>query len=203
VNDFEEFGRSVRELAGEKSGWPFLCDGAPLDCDLFLVGINPATNIPLWPCWSSDSGVDKQSWLQLCLHKYGKYTRTRVRMEQLIRAVAPARVLETNVFHEFAPRESQLDKQQKSTVVFDFLIATLKPKLVFIHGRSAIRRLRRLTRSEFTLGEFVRVQYQDTKLDVLAEHHLSYQWSTERIEQLGKKLRDRLDMSPANNALQE
>lgn len=45
---------------------PFVCDGSPLDCRVFIVGFNPATDseVDFWTFWSSDRGFNKALWYQ-------------------------------------------------------------------------------------------------------------------------------------------
>lgn len=193
-----EFAKQLRAIAGTSVGWPFVCDGSPFDCQIALVGINPATDVPLWPNWSNGAGVNKAGWLQDYITRYKKYTPTRARIERLVKAIAPARVLETNIIHHYSARESDLPKElRRSTEVFDYLIATLKPKVLLVHGRSAVRHLQRLTSTDFVRGEFASVRYRNVAFDVLAHHHLSYQWSFAKVDELGRTLRRRLEAVPA------
>jgi hypothetical protein len=199
TSDIAEFELQIRALAGA-APWPFLCEGLPFDCDIFVVGINPARDVPLWPYWSVDAGVNKRAWLQAYLKRYGKYTSTRQRIERLVVATAPARVLETNVFHHQSHRQSALTRELQSTEVFDFLIATLKPEMVFVHGQPAVRHLQRLTSVVFDRDKFKTVHYAGTTFDVLTGDHL-YNWSYVRIEQLGSVLRKRWATHRATGAL--
>lgn len=186
-----EFERQIRFKAGNAPGWPFLCDGSPFGCDIFLVGINPATDVKIWPHWSIETGVDKVAWLREYRNELSKFTPTRLRIERLVKAIAPARVLETNIFHQYSKREKYLRNDQRTTDVFDFLIETLKPKLVLVHGKSAIRHIERLVSAQLIRGEFTTVQYKQTKFDIIAHHHLAYQWSYDKIDEVGNALRER------------
>jgi hypothetical protein len=46
--DLTTFDRELRTRLPE-GGWPFVCDGSPLDCDGLVVGFNPATAHDIWP----------------------------------------------------------------------------------------------------------------------------------------------------------
>src|SRR5271166_3410947 len=47
---------------------PFVCEGSPLACDVFIVGVNPATNVPFWPFWQPSYGFNKKTWWAAYLH---------------------------------------------------------------------------------------------------------------------------------------
>lgn len=42
---------------------PFVCDGSPLDCEIFIVGANAATAMgDFWDFWLPGVGMDKAAW---------------------------------------------------------------------------------------------------------------------------------------------
>jgi hypothetical protein len=186
-----EFERQVRERTKCATSWPFVCEGLPFECPIFLVGINPATDVPLWPHWSVDSGVDKASWLHAYRQKYGRFRPTRLRIERLAAAIAPVRALETNVFHHHSKRWRELPKEQRVTDVFDFLVATIRPRILFVHGKAAIEHLQKQTKTFFDPANFVRVTYKRTTLDVLSGRHLS-NWSFAQVDEVANKLREQV-----------
>jgi hypothetical protein len=188
--DLDRFERELRAVAGDVGVRPFLCDGSPLSCEIFLVGINPGTDIPLWDYWSVESGCNKQGWLQAYLQKHGRWRPTRKRIELLCTALAPVRALETNVFHHRSRREADLAVEQRTTAVFDFLVKRLKPRVIFVHGRSARMHLQNLTGTLIGRGAFTAVDHQAMTFDVFAGHHLSL-WSYPDVEQLGRVLQAR------------
>ena len=187
-----EFDRQIRTLCGDLSeGRPFLCNGSPFDCEIFLVGINPATDVPLKPYWSLDHGCNKAAWLEAYREKHPGYRPTRDRIQRLFEAAAPAQILETNVFHFHSKREAILPKSHRTTAVFDFLLKTVKPRIMFVYGRSAVRHVEQLLNVSLTLGEFASVQHGDRTFEVRAGHHLAYQWSFDAVDKLGHELRER------------
>jgi hypothetical protein len=191
--DLAQFAANVRRLAESGPGWPFVCDGSPFDCEVFLVGINPAANVPIWPHWLDGSGMNKAGWLTNYLNTHSKFTPTRSRIERLGRALRPTQLLETNIFPHHSPREHDLPHHLKRTDVFDFLLATLKPRILFVHGRSAVAHIKHLTGTELERGRFVSVRYQDVPVEVISGHHLSYQWSFAKVEALAGELRRKLE----------
>jgi hypothetical protein len=157
---------------------------------MFLVGINPAADVPLWPYWSPSFGVDKTAWLNAYLQKR-RFSNTRRRIEWLIGAIGPeVGVLETNVFHHSSSRERELAKELRNPRVFELLLKTLRPKVVFAHGESAIREFEKIVQSEFERGDFTTVNYAGSTLDVFSDKHL-YNWRRDRVEHLGGLLRER------------
>jgi hypothetical protein len=198
--DLVAFDRELRGVAGTNAVRPFLCDGSPVGCTVFLVGINPATDIPLWPYWSVGRGCDKQMWLAEYLRQHGRLRPTRARIERLFDAVAPVRALETNIFQQYSPRESDLANEHRTTEVFDFLLERLAPRIVFVHGRSAIAHLVRLTGAQIARGAFTSVWYRGIAFDVYAGHHLAYQWSFAAVDQLGRTLRARCSLLTIRHA---
>lgn len=121
---------------------PFLCEGSPFGCDIFLVGINPATSTNFWNHWSTESGCDKEKWIKeyLSLHG-GKLKPTRKKIELFFETTSPLRVLETNIFASPSSRESALDSKLRDTHLFGYLLQTIKPKLILAHGGSVIQHL--------------------------------------------------------------
>ena len=160
----------------------------PLGCDVFLVGINPGTDTPLWHHWSLEKGCDKDGWLADYLGRHGRLKPTRARIERICESAGRDRVLETNVFHVPSARERQLPKADRRTGVFDFLLETLRPRVMFVHGRSAVAVCEERFGKPLSRKEFVRVSYAGATFDALAGHHLAYQWSYDRVEQLGRRL---------------
>jgi hypothetical protein len=189
--DLDAFHKELRRVAGRAKGFPFVCRGNPFDCDTFVVGINPATTTPFWPCWSAKTGFNKDKWLGLYKKHHGDFTPTRQRIEILCHTAGQNRVLETNVFTSFARRENKLAETERTTDVFEFLMDCLNPRVMFVHGRTAIQSLERLVNARILKhGKFVRVQHRRAAFDVIAGRHLCL-WSYARVQELGEALRER------------
>ena len=188
--DLLTFDQDLRAVAGQGAVRPFLCDGSPLTCPVFLVGINPATNNPLWPYWSTERGCDKQGWLRAYLQQKGALGKTRNRIERLVNALAPVRAIETNVFAHHSPSEVSLADEHRTTEVLDFLLERLAPRLVFAHGVSAIRHMQRLTGTRVELGAFVNVSYRGVAFETFGGKHLRF-WSNTAIDDLGRIFQSR------------
>lgn len=176
---------------------PFLCTGSPFGCSVFLVGIDPGVGIAFWPHWHPNKGCDKQGWLQSYLAKHNRYRPTRKRIEILLKMLAPHRVLETNIFP--FQREPRTKLISTDTRLFEFLLQTIQPRLIFVHGQPAVQRLSELLQTRLPRGEFVRVKYQQRIVHVIAGHHLSGQgqtageaWSDVKVEEFGRRLRNHI-----------
>lgn len=189
-----EFERRLAKVAPQDVAWrPFLCRGSPLTCDIFLVGINPGTDTPLWPYWSLERGCDKDAWLDAYVAKHGRLEPTRARIERICEVAGRDRVLETNVFHIPTAWETDLAKVDRSTTVFDFLVETLRPRVLFVHGGAAVGVCEERFGMKLPRGVFVSVVHKGVRFDVISGHHLAYQWSFRAVEELGRKLLARVE----------
>jgi hypothetical protein len=154
---------------------PFLCQGVPFGCSVFLVGVDPGTDIKFWPHWDGVKGCNKQGWIDEYLVKDPRFKGkpTRRRIEILFDILAPHRILETNIFP--FPRVPRSRITSTDTRVFDFLLETIRPRLVFVYGKWAVEHLEKLTEANLTLRKFTPVEYRGVKFDVIAGRHLSGQ----------------------------
>lgn len=192
MKDMNIFDRKLKELTRhDPEARPFLCEGSPFGCDIFLVGINPATTTSFWDYWSPQDGCDKESWITSYLERHGKFSPTRKRIELFFEYSNPLRVLETNIFPFPSVRENELKATYRDTALFDYLIETIQPKIILAHGASAIKHLSKLYGKELEKGIFTTVSHQGTTVDVRVENHFSYQWSFNAIKDLAVEIRNR------------
>ncbi|MBL7224349.1 MAG: hypothetical protein ISS72_10885 [Candidatus Brocadiae bacterium] len=194
MGNLTEFDKRIRELTGEHvEARPFLCEGSPFGCEVFLVGINPGTSTPFWPYWRLPYGCHKQEWLRDYMSRRGRKP-TRIRIERIISAAAPVRCLDTNAFFRYSPNEASLRPEDRDTRVFDYLLEVLTPKVVFAHGASAIEYFERLAGSALPYDQFTSVSVRGMRIDVITGQHLGRArrgWTYERFEELGRALRQR------------
>lgn len=190
VMDLLSFGQAVLRRA-DGAPRPFLCEGSPFDSDVFLVGINPAAATPLWPHWSPERGCDRAAWLDAYREDHPREGPTRKRLELLQSVIGPERVLETNVFHHRSRREADLASAQKQTTVFELLLETLKPRVVFVHGKSAVTHVERMTGAKTKHRDFVSASWRGATFELITGHHLAYQWSYQDVETLGRRIKER------------
>lgn len=182
--DLNDFERGLAAIIGRPTSMrPFVCDGSPLDCQIFLVGIEPATALPedFWSFWRPGRGYDKAAWQQAYQaerRRLGKGTSpTRRNSEAFLRGAGGVKVLETNVFAAPRPRYSRVGTG--GTEAFDFLLKSVRPKVLFVHGTPARRKIRMMAPSAA----------------ILEANHLSYQTGPEKAREHGRNAADLLSRS--------
>lgn len=141
--DLQSFDAKLRTLAGDRSR-PFICGGNPLDCKAFIVGANSASKVAFWKFWKVETGFERENWLECyrsARSKDGKAptSPTRQRIDKIVGAAAPAKILETNLYSVATPREADLRKEDKQLAVLEFLLSSISPRVILVHGASARR----------------------------------------------------------------
>jgi hypothetical protein len=197
------FEATLRALLGETpNARPFVCHGSPADCDVFIVGTNPATaSIPFWSFWSAERGFDYDAWLK-------EYQRQRqvsagprkrpamsptrrmiTRFTQAIHAQTSHRVLETNVFATPTRRAADLADNARDTRTFEFLLRELKPRVLVVHGGDARELVPHLLQPNAGLRELpVSGRVLRPVLTAWGEPlvaytpHFAYQWSAAKMD---------------------
>jgi hypothetical protein len=191
----DEIERKLRALLRpEHPSRPFLCAGSPIGCQLAIVGINPATDIPLWPFWNTESGCNKEGWLA-AFRRDPKNARkqTRPRIELLLAEIAPVRCLELNIYPYISPDEAALPDELRDLSVFNYLLSTVKPRLLFVFGKTPRKELKNLLEVQsLANGIYTSCTYEGTSFEVYADSHLSRGWSEDRVRAVGRSLRNRL-----------
>lgn len=151
----DEFERKLVGLIEQPTNLrPFVCDGSPLDCQIFLVGFNPATQMEadFWQFWQG--GYNKAAWFREYRAeraakplKPGKKLRpaispTRRNIEAFVEGARPAKVLETNIYAAATDDMKSLDLESREIAPFRFLLETIRPKVVVVHGKPAVEAIR-------------------------------------------------------------
>jgi hypothetical protein len=130
---------------------PFVCDGSPYDCKIFIVGFNPATEMckPFWDFWKDESGFDRNMWFENYKLdrlsrplKSGKLRRlavssTRRNIDRIVSGASPIKVLETNIYTDPTSTQRDLPTRSKNTGVFCFLLFELNPSVILLHGNKS------------------------------------------------------------------
>ncbi len=168
---------------------PFVCNGSPLECGVFIVGFNPATEMSgdFWDYWRPGYGFDKAAWFKSYQDerlnrplKPGETRRSRVSntrrvIEWIIEAASPVRCLETNKYAAATAQASDLTDDRRRTDALSFLMNAIRPKIVVAHGKDAEIAVR---------GHCV-----DGTTLVIAKAHFSRGWSEEKARSLGGEIR--------------
>lgn len=203
----QEFEQELRARLSKPSiQRPFVCVGNPLECKVFIVGTNPATEMSssFWSFWNSESGFDKVKWFaeykrerQACPLKPGKTRRnevstTRKYIDLVVSSCYPIACLETNVFSYPAEEVKDLTVLQRSTKVFDWLVETVHPTVVLAAGEFAIEHLKRMTGTHLVMDDVVHAAISGHKTAVLAKGHFSSRrgdWSNEKANEVGQQIK--------------
>lgn len=182
-----EFEEALARLVGRPTNLrPFVCEGSPLNCEVFLVGFNPATEMTgdFWDHWTTDIGFDKAAWFQAYLAdretrplKPGKKSRpaisnTRRCLGWIEEGANGVPILETNIFARATATKAELALKDRSSEPFRFLVAAIKPKLIVAHGADA----------------HVAVDQLRTTAQIIKIPHLSRGWSKEGAKEFGRSL---------------
>lgn len=194
--DIRQIDAEIRRLTGEcPVSRPFLCDGSPLGCDVALVGINPATDTPFWPYWSAPSGFDRAGWIgdYRCRHA-GRRTPTRDRIELLVNAIKPFRLLELNLFQYPSRSERELERSRRDARLFEYLLQATLPRLLIAHGLSTKQHLEKLLNCKLAYDQIMQCSFNGATIYVLQlPKHLAYVPGGEGyVHTLATRIRSRL-----------
>ena len=199
-----EFENSLRKkLKKYDKPRPLICDGNPLNCEIFIVGINAATEMQadFWSFWNNKSGFNKAEWLETYIlerktkplkpnkTRRNKLSNTRQRIEWIIESIKPVKTLETNLFVKATPTADELNNEDRESSVFEYLLRTIKPKIIFIHGNEVIEYFEKLYGIKIAKNRIANFEILGTKTNILAMNHLSRGWSKEKSLKLGELLK--------------
>ena len=144
------FREHLQRLTGNNNHVrPFVCDGDPYNCSAFVVGINPTSPMPFWWFWNDETGFDKKDWFRCykAERKAGSLnaessrrpavSNIRVRIEWLVAAALPVKVMETNLYATPTRRASSLPVNNRDAWMFEFLLSEISPRTILLHGKEA------------------------------------------------------------------
>jgi hypothetical protein len=138
----DEFETQLASVIGQPTTLrPFVCEGSPLDCEVFVVGYNPATRMDgdWWRFWKQGYGFQKSSWFAEYLAQRGHVSKTRAKIEDIVGSLAGVSVLEANI--DARPSSKKSEYPKPVTAPFDFLLSVGRPKVVIAHGTDAVAHL--------------------------------------------------------------
>lgn len=139
----DEFETGLVEVIQRPSDLrPFVCEGSPLACEVFIVGYNPATAMQgdWWRFWKPGYGYQKRLWHAEYLNQRdGEESKTRSRITAIVNGLEGVRVLEANIDARPSKKKSQFPKP--ITEPFDYILNACKPRLIIAHGVDACRHL--------------------------------------------------------------
>ena len=185
---------------------PLICEGNPLDCEIFIVGINAATEMQngFWTFWSEKYGFKKTEWIESYIlerklqplkpnkTRRNKLSNTRQRIEWIIESIKPVKTLETNLFVKATPTANELTTEDRDSSVFEYLLKTIKPKIIFIHGNEVIEYFEKLYDIKIVKNKVNSFDILGTKINILGMNHLSRGWSKQKSIELGELLKSEI-----------
>ncbi len=189
MTKLDEFEAELRDLIRQLGNVrPFVCEGSPLDCKVFIVGFNPATEMlaDFWKFWRSGIGFDRAAWFaeykddrQRRPLRPGKKRRpivsnSRRVIEWIIQEAAPIRILETNIFALPTEQAKDLNPVDRKTWPFDLLMKRVKPDIIVVHGKEAKEELRK----------------RKICATLIEEKHFSRGWSQADARALGRRIKE-------------
>lgn len=190
-----EFESKLKGLLVDPYSLSFVCDGSPLKCSLFIVGTKWARRVekPFLRFWEPTYGFRKQDFLRELYQLPGGPTRTRKIIEIIAAAVGQQVTLDTNIYLHPAPGSKHSTPRDKKTGVFEWLLYTIKPRVVFAYGKPAKEffRERGGTITENSLTPQA-ISLDGLEFELLSWTHLTYQTSYADVEEIGRALAEAL-----------
>lgn len=143
-----QFRTEVAALMESPHERPFVCSGSPIDCSVFIVGFNPATRLelPFWSFWADSHGFDRAKFINE-YERARSIKGARVRLNAMVPRFPFGSVLETNICSEPTRRATDLKKEDRRTAIFQYLLKTIRPQLIFLHSNEPIKYFRALLES--------------------------------------------------------
>ena len=181
-----EFKNVLKDLTNcDPALRPIICDGNPLDSKIFKVGINPATKMEssFWDYYQ-DEKFNKTKWRDDYIKhrkergKVKLLSPTRSKIEKLVQnSFAGYHCLETNVFSKPSSYLKDLAGKDKNTDIFNFLIRSIKPKAILIHGKDPAEFIKNELNVRFGLAKPIFVEYKTKNI----VSPLEFEWEFGRI----------------------
>ena len=188
MNTLDDFQARLEGAIGRPAKLrPFVCEGSPLDCRVFIVGFNPATEMSadFWEFWKPGYGFNKAVWFDAYKSERlnrplrpGKTRRnvvspTRRVIDWICEAASPVRCLETNIYSTATPDMASLNPCDRDAALFGWLVQTIRPSVILAHGKDACREADRFSE----------------RAKILAMPHFSHGWSEAKARDLGAEIR--------------
>lgn len=179
---------------------PFVADGSPFSCDVAIVGINPGTTTSFWDFWADDTGFARAQWVaEYYSRPEARRNATRNRIERLVPALKPLRVVELNAYPYATRTEADITPEMKEDLsVLHLMLRVTNPRALFLFGKAPAKTIAPLLGLPMPdLGTVTRCEYQGRPLVVFAEQHLSRGWSYQAVEAMATRVKGVLQSAPA------
>ncbi|MFY4713440.1 hypothetical protein ACVCH0_01070 [Burkholderia glumae] len=140
-----------------------------LDCRVFIVGCNPATDTgtPFWRYWREGYGFDRATWeidYRSTRSSRGQreVSNTRRAITVLAESCAPLKCLEANVYAKPTKTQSDLAGGDTSNSLLDFLVSRIRPQWIVAHGQIATKAVSKIEFDAVVLsGKHLRLRSHD------------------------------------------
>lgn len=149
------FREGLERLMPNPGARPFTCKGSPLECRLFIVGLNPATRLDkefFRRYWNDDSGFLRDVF-EADYSRKRKKQGTRPKIEAFVKEASPVPCLETNIYPEPTRKASQLKLEDKNTDIIEYLLKTIRPAGIFVHTPEPVEFFQKLSGCDRIVGE--------------------------------------------------
>jgi hypothetical protein len=201
----EQFQHDLEDLIGNPTDLrPFICEGSPLACKVFIVGFNPATELSrsFWDFWQPGYGFQKAQWfevykqerrektLPLNRKRRNEISNTRRVIEWMIEELSPTKCLETNIYARPTTQAHDLHPSKRITKPFDFLLDTIRPGVIFVHGQDAVKYLETKYSVQLKQYDLTHIQTAWGNVNIMAAPHLSRGWSEKRAREIAQVLEE-------------
>ncbi|MEW6070911.1 MAG: uracil-DNA glycosylase family protein [Candidatus Thermoplasmatota archaeon] len=199
--DLKEFRAEIEKLMENDYIRPFICEGSPLDCKIFLVGINPAARMgkSFWTFWSDSTGMKREAWLNDYLEQRKKEAKkqqlgvTRRNINLIFNKInSIVKCLETNIYTTVTDNVKQLkkNKQALDTSIFEFLLKTIQPSVIYIHGDDVIKYFEKEIEEDIVIekDKITRATFKGVKIKIYATNHLSRGFGKIKVDCIADKL---------------
>ena len=193
--ELSDFDTQLKRHLSNPNSLPFVCEGSPLKCRLFVVGTIGARRVekPFIRFWDPSYGFRKERFLREIDQLYGGMTRTRKRIEAIANSVGQQVTLDTNIYLNPAPGTKILTAADKKTDTFEWLLQTIKPQVVLAYGKTA-KSFFQDRGTIFTENSLIpkAVKFNGLRFKLLTWTHLTYQTSNAKIEEIACALAEAL-----------
>jgi hypothetical protein len=138
------FREQLQDLMESSTQRPFVCDGSPLRCTVFVVGFNPATELDksFWCFWDDEQGFNRADFMAEYLKKR-KLKGVRPRIDKIVGKLPQSTCLETNICSQPTKHAADLPNSGRTTAVFEYLLYTIRPEVIYVHSDEPIKYFQR------------------------------------------------------------
>lgn len=194
MNALAQFHADLSSRMSPTDTRPFICDGDPLRCRVFIVGFNAASDLPFEDFWSDSCEFDRDRFLGAYRVRRVEEGRspespTRRRINRIIGHLPPSTCLETNLFSTPTKRAAGLTGSKRRTSIIEFLLHSVRPSIVYAYSKYPVEFFQTLTSGELADGEWQTVTFRDHQFRLLSTRkHLRFK-SYVFVDEIGRMLR--------------